>query len=74
MKNVKCDHLCGVDGQYSKISVLPQREQICEDCPPNHYSIDGGFIVDALMDDESNLDKKIFKHFSVFCESLNLNS
>ena len=33
-----------------------ERKQICEICPSNEYAVNGGFIVDALMDDEEHLE------------------
>lgn len=72
MQNVDCNHLCEDDGYYSKISLDVERKQVCEVCPPNMYSVNGGFIVDALMDDEDHLQQKILKHFSKYCENLSL--
>jgi hypothetical protein len=39
----------------------------------NHYSVDGGFILDALMEDNLGIETKIAKHFELDCEKLNTN-
>ena len=70
----RCDHMCEVDGFFSKIQVQPYTEQVCSQCPTNSISINGGFIIDALMDDETNLQTKIAKHFNIECATLHFNN
>lgn len=54
---VKCEHLCEKDGQMSYIKLYPSMEQACKTCPKNEISINGGFIIDAKMDDELHLNQ-----------------
>jgi hypothetical protein len=47
--------MCDDDGMYSHIKLQPDIEQTCSNCPKNSIAINGGFIIDAIMDDEDNL-------------------
>ena len=51
----KCDHLCYTDGMYSMIQFYPVMKQVCAQCPVNSISTDGGFLIDAKMDDQEYL-------------------
>lgn len=55
MPNVKCDHMCPKDGMYSHIEMFPEMKQTCSDCPGNSVSVNGGFLIDAKMDDQDHL-------------------
>jgi hypothetical protein len=59
--------MCEKDGMYSHIEMFPERKQICSDCPGNSVSINGGFLIDAKMDDQDHLKAKIAKHFDIYC-------
>jgi len=48
--------------------------QTCTQCPSNSIAINDGFIIDAKMDDETNLAGKIAKHFDIGCAILHINS
>lgn len=62
-----CDHQCNKDGEFSHIQVYPYVEQVCKTCSPNAIAINGGFIIDAKMDDEDFLSSMVQKHFTIDC-------
>ena len=64
---VKCSHICDEDGQMSYIKLYPYMEQKCKSCPKNEISINGGFIIDAKMDDEDHINQMLQKHFTFNC-------
>jgi hypothetical protein len=63
----KCDHLCPDDGYYSHMSLYPEIKQVCSQCPKNMISVNGGFFVDARMDDENHLSFMLGQHFEIDC-------
>ena len=67
MPNVQCDHLCPDDGMYSHIEMFPERKQVCTSCQGNTISVNGGFLLDAKMDDQDHMQTKILKHFEMYC-------
>lgn len=70
---VDCNKLCGVDGHYQFIQFYPQMQQVCSMCPANSIAIDGGFIIDAKMDDEDFIGEKMALHMTVDCFKLHFN-
>jgi hypothetical protein len=56
---------------FSHIEMYPERKQVCSSCKGNTFSVNGGFLIDAKMDDQDHLQAKIAKHFKIFCQHLN---
>ena len=71
--DAQCDRLCAA-GEYMKMSLYPQIKQVCTICPPNTISTDGGFQVDAKMDDAAHLSFAVAQHFDIKCYSAYFNS
>ena len=71
--NVKCDHMCQEDGEYSTIQFEPTFKQVCKQCPANSISINGGILLDAKMDSEANFQKKFEKYFKAKCQTMHLD-
>ena len=49
-------------------------EQVCERCPPNTISVDGGFILDAKMDDVGHLASQVAENLLLTCRTVKLNT
>jgi hypothetical protein len=65
--NYDCNHKCENSGEFSTIKHYPTTEQVCQSCPSNSIAVQGGFIIDGLMDDESHLQRKISQHLTTSC-------
>ena len=49
------------------MNFYPNMRQDCKKCPANEISVNGGFIIDAKMDDEEHLSGMMKKHFVMAC-------
>ena len=69
-ENYQCDHMCEDDGWYSTMDFKTTINQVCKQCPKNHISTRGGFILDAKMDDGDHIATKFSQHFKISCKTL----
>lgn len=68
-----CNVVCEDDGYYTKIQYAPELAQVCARCPKDSIAVNGGFLLDAKMDDEKTVQKLLDEKFQISCQHFVVN-
>lgn len=63
-----CNVLCQEDGYYTKVQYAPELAQVCDRCPKNSISVNGGILLDAKMDEREQVEMLLEDYFSFSCQ------